>query len=218
MRVPDRLRRAARPLAATALAVVLVTTLTAAAYTDRVYLNPDTLGQPDPFDVVLVVDGHVHNAPLGQPFDLAFDQATNVIRPGDTLSLSLRLANNHPTLAANFYLTVRAEVAAGGDIRPYMFTNIASIYDDGGYLPVGLNHTWDPATGYLTGGPFDLGALEPRGLPPLPEGAPWTPGNLRSAYTMKLLMTLNKDNPAVYQVPDGRLAITATFTARSVDP
>jgi hypothetical protein len=204
-----------------ALGVTLATALplTAAAYTDAVYLNASGhVGQTQPFDVVLVVDGLARHAPLGQPVDLTFDEGTNVIRLRQTLSLTVQLANNHPSLGAHFFATVTAQVEAGGDIRPYMKYNVLTVYPSGGLMPVCMNCTWDLATGHLSGGAIDLGYLHARGAAPVGEGEAWSRGADDSDYTLMLLATLVDDDPAVRQVPDGRLRITITFTAQSATP
>jgi hypothetical protein len=193
--------------------------LSVSAYSDAVHLNTtEAIGQTEPFDVVLVVDGRARHAPAGQPVDLHFDEGTNVLRPRGTLSLSVQLANNHPTLGAHFFATVTAQVRSGGDIRPYMRYNVLTVFPSGGMMPRCMNCTWDLSNGHLSGGAIDLGYLHARGAPPVPEGDPWNPGAADSDYTLMLLATLLDDDPALHQVPDGQLDITITFLARTAKP
>lgn len=205
------LRRAG--LAALVAAVALVagmlaaSALTSAAFTDaaRLGLGAQGVGSTDEFDIVLVdAAGAVRQAAPGAR--LAVDLPDrDLLVPGRTVETTLRVANNHPSIAAALTATVAAEPVAGTpDITPFL--RLAVLGPDGRTL----------LDGTALGTPADLGVLAARDAAPAAEGAVWTEGAAGSWTTLTVRVHL-LDVPATEALNGGLAQLTARIDATSTE-
>ncbi|WP_187365085.1 hypothetical protein [Cellulosimicrobium cellulans] len=207
-------RRRLAPLAAFALVLVAGTVATAAAFTDAAHLNLGTegVGSADPFEIVLVDAGGVaHDAEPGAPMPVDVPDRDALV-PGRTVQSQVRVAANHPELAADVLATVAGEAVAGTpDITPYLRVTVLG---PGGEVLLGTGPD-DPQGGVPLGATADLGVLAARAADPVEDGEPWTAGAAGSDTTLTLLVHYLED-PATTALNGGQAHLTVRFDATSV--
>ncbi|MBU5422993.1 hypothetical protein KQI48_09985 [Cellulomonas hominis] len=200
-------------LAALVAAVALVagmlagSAVTSAAFTDaaRLGLGAGGVGSADPFDVVLVdAAGTARQAAPGTP--LAVDLPDrDLLVPGRTVETTLRIANNHASIAAALSATVAAAPVAGTpDITPHLRVTVFG--PDGGAL----------LDGATPGTPADLGVLTARGGAAVADGAAWSEGAAGSWTTVTVRVHL-LDVPATEALNGGLARLTVRLDAISTE-
>lgn len=198
-----------------AAAVLGAAALTAASYTDEAHLGLGTagVGSTEAFDVVLLAaDGTVHQAAPGAPLPVDLPDRDQLV-PGRTVDATLRVANNHPDIAAGVSATLAAQPVPGvPDITP--FIRVTVLAEDG---TVVLGSAADrPEAGARPGTPATLGTLAPRGAAPLPDAGAWSdaaPGSVTSLTVRVHLL----DDPATEALNGGRADLTVRLDATSTE-
>lgn len=211
-RLPVRRRLAT--LAVFALVLVAGTVATAAAFTDSAHLDlgAEGVGSADPFGIVLVDAGGVaHDAEPGTPMPVDVPDRDALV-PGRTVQAEVRVAANHPALAAAVLATVAGEPVAGTpDITPYLRITVLG---PGGVVLLGGGAD-APEDGVVLGTPADLGVLAARGADPVEDGRPWTAGAAGSDTVLTVLVHY-LDDPATTALNGGLARLTVRFDATSV--
>ncbi len=211
--VPARRRLAT--LAVFALVLVAGTVATAAAFTDSAHLNLDSegIGSGDPFEIVLVSAGGIaFDAEPGTPMPVDVP-ARDALVPGRTVQAEIRVATNHPQLAADVLATIAGEPVAGTpDITPYLRLTVLGA---GGEVLLGTGPD-DPQDGVPLGATADLGVLAARGAAPVEDGQPWTAGAAGSDTTLTVLVHY-LDDPATTALNGGQAHLTVRFDATSTE-
>ncbi|WP_431837857.1 hypothetical protein [Cellulomonas sp. Y8] len=197
-----------------ALVLVAGTVVTAAAFTDAARLNLGTegVGSADPFEIVLVdAAGVAHDAEPGTPMPVDVPDRDALV-PGRTVQAEVRVATNHPELAADVLATVAgAPVAGTPDITPYLRVTVLG---PGGEVLLGTG-PGDPEGGVPLGTTADLGVLAARGADPVEDGQPWSAGAVGSDATLTLLVHYLEDQ-ATTTLNGGQARLTVRFDATSV--
>ncbi|MBW0254836.1 hypothetical protein [Cellulomonas sp. PS-H5] len=211
-RLPVRQRLAT--LAVFALVLVAGTVATAAAFTDAAHLDLGTagIGSADPFAIVLVdAGGLAHDAEPGTPMPVDVPDRDALV-PGRTVQAEVRVASNHPALAADVRATVAGEPVAGTpDVTPYLRITVLG---PGGVVLLGSGAD-APEGGAVLGTPADLGVLAARGAGPVGDGQPWTAGAAGSDTTLTILVHY-LDDSATTALNGGQARLTVRFDATSV--
>lgn len=210
-RPSGRLRVAAALVGGTALVIGsgVLGGLTAAAFTDtaRLAVGTDGVGSADRFAIQVVdAGGTAHDAPADAPVPIAVADAALLV-PGRTVDIPVRVAANHPVVAAAARATVTASPVAGtADIRPFLRVSVLG-----------------PADAVLAQGDLgatevvaDLGTLAPRGDRPVADGAAWSPGAEGSWTDLVVRVSLD-DAPGTEPLNGGQVQLGLRVDATSTE-
>jgi len=208
-------RSGRRRLAVSAGVLLLAGTLvSSAAFVDQATLNlgGGGIGFPYTFDIGAVLpDGTVEQADTDAGYDWVVDGAQTLV-PGGSVSTTVPVFNNTPTLAADTTVEVvlrngDGTVAAGiPNITPFLRF---SATDQAG-TALFTDVTWDAARA-------TLGLLAPRGAAELSAGDAYTAGQVGSEGAVTLTIDY-LDVPGVEAFNGGQAALALRFDATSVAP
>ncbi|GMA29089.1 hypothetical protein [Arenivirga flava] len=208
-------RTRARPLllrtgvAVLGLLVLLAAGTTGAAHTDgaRLGLGGAGIGPSERFDIGLVSQGRALQADLPSGAPWAVPGAGELV-PGRTITTELPVFNNTPRLLADTAIAIVAREGGTGDGVPDItpFLRFTATLASGAVL-------FEDAV--LADASGSLGALAPRGAPPLDGGEAFTPGEPGSLDTITLSIEY-LDEPGVEALNGGQSALSLRFDAGSV--
>lgn len=195
------------------LGMLAATAVTSSSFTDaaRTNLGTEGIGSHDPFGIALVdAAGTAHEAEPDTPLAVDLPDGDALV-PGRTVRADVRVANNHPDIAAAVTATVAARTVAGTpDITPYLrFT----VLGPDGQVLLGASAD-SPQDGAAPGASLDLGALAARGAVPVADGAAWSEGAAGSDVSITILIHLLED-PDTTPLNGGRATVTLRFDASS---
>ncbi|MDR1768719.1 MAG: hypothetical protein LBR32_09900 [Propionibacteriaceae bacterium] len=211
--IAHRLRMTGVGLLTAVVGGALLAANTQAAFTDAAWLNlAGPLGGPHTFQIGLVEAGKFELG-AGGPLDLGFPDE-DALAPGRTVERVVRVANNHPELAAALAMRVTARPVAGradisGSLR-------VTVVDGAGRVFAGADPQQPEKGAVPDGSPFRLDTLKPRGLASLADQAAWVDGKAGSdkAYTV-LVHCL--DDPALETQTGGWAEVAVAVDAASAN-
>lgn len=222
-RRPPRRRVLLATVAAGTLALtagLLTIGQTVSAFTDQAALDvgPDGIGS-EPFDIVSILpSGNVAQALPGQGVTVPIPGDDSLV-PGGTLTVSLGVANNSPSLAAAVTVAVRPSDADGtgqvdGSPNITPFLRVTVVDTTTGQLLVGGSAA-DPSQGAaVADASAVIGRLPARGSPALADGSPWLSGSDGSRHDLTITL-FYVDTPETSAYNGGKTALEVEFDGTS---